>query len=493
MAERRQDVLIFGADTDPQLVAELTNRQLVAKAVTASPSEAEIKSTCAAVFWFPARGCSAMIQILETDASKLVDYGIRLELIAPDDLTMSRLQDGLGPLLRLPNVHVRTAPSIPALAEGIARHGAGEEPRTDLKIIVAHKREPIRTADAPLFQRAFPQCPKITLVELTGGLSDARVFAVHMVVDKSNAGIWPQPAFVKLDQNDKIEKEFQNYKAFADRFIPFGLRPNIQSMIVGSGRSLLVGDFVDRSESLWTLVQRNVASHAITALVDETLGGWRQQGYAENVERGAVSVVMKKAGISSPDRIKHCYVERAADFGVTIAPLALFDRLDRLDQAYRLAPIHGDLHGDNVRVKAGQAILIDLASVSRGPLTADLAALDTWFAFQVPPGTDCERFEDEEWAAEIDRLYASTAFQHPPGPCDPASPLCWMANVVRQIRTMGIASQSCPMEYQTAVALQLLRRCQWDDGPAADRYRRGYGYRIAVALAEDVIVRSEAS
>ncbi len=60
-----------------------------------------------------------------------------------------------------------------------------------------------------------------------------------------------------------------------------------------------------------------------------------------------------------------------------------------------------------------------------------------------------------------------------------------MANVVRQIRTMGIAAQSCPTEYQTAVAVQLLRRCRWSDGPAADRYRRGYGYRAATTLIED--------
>jgi len=60
-----------------------------------------------------------------------------------------------------------------------------------------------------------------------------------------------------------------------------------------------------------------------------------------------------------------------------------------------------------------------------------------------------------------------------------------MATIVRQIRTMGIAAQSCATEYQTAVAVQLLRRCQWDDGSAADRFRRGYGYLAAVSLIED--------
>ncbi|MGY3135346.1 hypothetical protein ACVWZM_006028 [Bradyrhizobium sp. USDA 4501] len=41
-----------------------------------------------------------------------------------------------------------------------------------------------------------------------------------------------------------------------------------------------------------------------------------------------------------------------------------------------------------------------------------------------------------------------------------------------------MANQSCPSEYQAAVAVQLLRRCQWDDGPAADRYRRTKDYVV---------------
>ena len=44
-------------------------------------------------------------------------------------------------------------------------------------------------------------------------------------------------------------------------------------------------------------------------------------------------------------------------------------------QKYRAAPMHGDLHGNNVRVRGGDAIVIDLASIASGPLVADLAGL----------------------------------------------------------------------------------------------------------------------
>ena len=163
----------------------------------------------------------------------------------------------------------------------------------------------------------------------------------------------------------------------------------------------------------------------------------------------------------------------------------MMDALSAMRQDWRHAPIHGDLHGENVRVRNGHAILIDLASVSKGPMTADLAALETWLAFELPPEEDPDHFGNPEWELEVDRLFAPGAFRHPPGPCAPAAKLRWMAAVVRQIRTMGIAAQSCATEYQTAVAVQLLRRCQWADGPAADRFRRGYGYQVAARLIDD--------
>jgi hypothetical protein len=137
-------------------------------------------------------------------------------------------------------------------------------------------------------------------------------------------------------------------------------------------------------------------------------------------------------------------------------------------------------------VRNWQAILIDLASVAQGPLTADLAALETWLAFQLPPDSDERQYEDAVWSAEIDRLYAPSSFVHPPGPCEPTIKHCWMSTVVRQLRRIGIAAQSCATEYQAAVAVHLLRRCQWDDGPAADRYRRTKGYVVAARLVEDL-------
>lgn len=493
MDELRQEVLWFGDSPSAASSREFANRRLTVTPVADGAPLPPLASVAAAVFAFPRRERKALHAAAATHARTLVDHGARVDVTAPDDATMGRLQARLGPLLGLPNVNVRTAPKPFEVAEGVARHPAGWKPRSDLQIVVADNREPIRKADEPLFQRAFHHCRRIALVELTGGRSAARVFAVHMTVDRSDAGVWPQPAFVKLDRNDKIAREAQHYREYAEKFIPFGLRPNIQDVIVGGERSLLVGDFVDRSESLWDLARRNVAASAVTALIDETLGGWRDQAYATDPVEGSVARAMVEAGLCDPARLRPSYPEMAASFGALICPETLWNQLFAITQRYRVAPVHGDLHGENIRIRNGRAILIDLASVARGPLTADLAALETWFAFELPPGHPEEQFEDCGWREEINRLYAPSAFQHPPGPCEPTSRLGWMSTVVRQIRHMGIAAQSCPTEYQTAVAVQLLRRCQWDDGPPADRYRRGLGYAVAARLAQDATCRSARS
>jgi hypothetical protein len=235
---------------------------------------------------------------------------------------------------------------------------------------------------------------------------------------------------------------------------------------------------------LWSLARRNLAGRAVTSLIEETLGGWRDQAYVQDPVDGSVAEAMIKAEILRPNKLKSRYAEDACRLGITAGPAAILGQLRGLNQRYRTAPAHGDLHGENVRVRNDHAIVIDLASVvTSSPLTVDLAALETWLAFQLPPECDPLKYEDAVWAAEIDRLYAPGAFLHPPGPCDPTSRFCWMSTVVRQLRRMGIAIQSCSTEYQAAVAAQLLRRCQWDDGPAADRFRRTKGYAVAAHLA----------
>ena len=485
MADPRDHCLWFGAEPDAEQHDELIRRRIAVRKGDIAKPLAETRDARAVIISLETHEAALLDMIAET-APTFIDHGLRVDIVSPDDAATGRAQQRLAELSAAPGVQLHPAPPTWSLAEAIARHDAGSAPKIDLDIIVPGNREDLRPADRILFQRAFPHCRAITLVELGGGRSDARVFAVHLTVAVSNIGAWPQPAFAKIDRRDKIEREHANYRECAERFIPFGLRPNIETLVIGHGRGLLVGNFVDRSESLWELVRRDFAGQAITALLEETLGGWRDQGYSRDPVKGAVACAMREAGLWNPEQIKQQYVERALVKGIKLTPGDLWSLLSKLDQCYRTAPIHGDLHGENVRVRGASAILIDLASVTTGPLTADLAALETWLAFELPPDAPRDTYFDDEWETVVDRLYAPAAFRHPPGPSRPATPFGWIENVVRQIRTLGIAIQSCPSEYQTAVAVQLLRRCQWADGCAADRGRRATGYRIAAQLVDDL-------
>ncbi|PBB84543.1 phosphotransferase [Mesorhizobium sp. WSM3876] len=491
MADGRLSVLWLGVPPDEQARREFRNRGLVLMESAlgeAIPNPANVRG---AVFALNHGNGREVATVIRREAQRLLDYGCDIHLVAPDDRALGVAQTLLGGFGLLYRLQARTAPEPHEIAERIARRPVGPPANPALEIIMAKNGRPLDRRDEPLFQRAFHFCDRIVLQELTGGRSNARVFAVHMTVSGSRAGKRPQPFFAKIDEHAKIAKEFANYREFADRYIPFGLRPNVQDMVGGAERSLFAGDFADRSELLWDIVRRSVAGSAISSLVEETLAGWRNQAYDAPLYKGSVALAMARAGVCAPERIKASYEEHAARERVVVTGKSLWERLTNLDdQCYRLAPVHGDLHGGNVVVRNGQSILIDLASVAeRGPLTTDLAALETWLAFELPPEEDDRAYKNEVWAEEIDRLYDPSAFIHAPGPCLAHAPYNWMAVAVRQLRQMGLAAQSCPTEYQTAVAVQLLRRCQWDDGPVADRYRRAHGFVLAARLVEDLEAR----
>lgn len=420
--------------------------------------------------------------ILRDQAAFLLDHGARIEIIAQDDASLSAFLAGPGGSVRHDLIRHRVSPPFHRLAEDIARYDPGPAAYPGLAIVMGKNQVPLAKRDVPLVRRAFHDCTRIVLVELTGGRSDARVFAVYANLAGSNPGVRPQPSFAKIDAHEKIVREFNNYRAHADRYIPFGLRPNVQHIVSGYERGLLIGDFVDRSQSLWDLVRQDGAAQALHALIYDTLAGWRDQGHAKEPIKGSIAATLANKSFCDPKKICQPYAELSC---VADTPDAVWGRLTALDkQEFLAAPMHGDLHGENVRVRNGQAIIIDLASVAAdGPLTADLAALETWLAFELPPEDPAEEWENPTWREEIDRLYAPAAFVRPLGPCDPISGYQGIVAAVRQLRQMGIAAQYCPGEYQTVVAVSLLRRCQWMGSSPADRYRRATGYAIAAQLA----------
>ncbi|WP_430702203.1 phosphotransferase [Mesorhizobium captivum] len=62
----------------------------------------------------------------------------------------------------------------------------------------------------------------------------------------------------------------------------------------------------------------------------------------------------------------------------------------------RRALCHGDLHGENVRVRGGQAILIDFAAVDHGPLVIDPAALETALVLKRLPNNQLNGWDSQQ-------------------------------------------------------------------------------------------------
>jgi hypothetical protein len=435
------------------------------------------------IFALGDKGRDDVIAQFAHHAVECIDTGLLVQVLADSDAAMGKWQTATTDAQKaMAGMQVGTQWKAEVLARSQVAHIVGPRPNFSLQINEVKNRPPLAQEDTALLRRAFNDCSAIDLVELSGGLSDARVFAAYMTIIGSDAGKWPQPAFVKLDRLDKVKREADNYKNYADRYIPFGLRPNIQQHIWGHSRGLLRGNFVDKSESLSELIERNMASHAITHLFNDTLSGWHDQAYGQDPVQGSIAEAMELAGIVKPAKIKPSYVDFAKAEGEQMTPDEMWDKLKGLKQTYRKAPCHGDLHAENVRVQDNRAILIDMASVAIAPITSDIAALETWVAFQPPKGCNQDDWADHDWAELIDGLYAKSGFVRAPEPPDPTSKFCGLTNVVRQLRALGLAAQTEEGEYQTAVAVHLLRRCQWEDGKTHDVYRRAKGFLIAAQL-----------
>lgn len=477
-APGRPQVLWYGRAPSVGALEELAHRGLTAATTTEVATLEQLRTARGAVFELHDDPATAG-DLLRRMGRELINHGLLLCVSAADD----RQQGLAGPFLAgLPPEHVerRTAPGDHVMPELLARHDPGPAFKVGFQPTYATNVEPLGPEDLLLLGRAFHDCGPVVLEEMGGGLSSARVFSVHTTMGNS-VGSWAQPLFAKLDGRERIAREAQNYRAAAP-FIPFGLRPNVERMVCGANRGLLVGNLVDKSESLWDVARRGHAEQAIFNLFTTTLGGWRAQGFRAAPLQGPVWPALVSAGVLTPGRVRDDYLTPGAP-----RPQEIAAGLTGLDQRYRAGHIHGDLHAENVRVRGSDAILIDLASAQHGPLVADLALLETWLAFALHKSDPTETYEDPAWREMVAALYAPETFISPPSPAEAGIRFGWIWETVRHVRTLAVATQSCPTEYQTAVIAALMRRCMFPFTSRADKYRRTIAYQTAVSLTQDIV------
>jgi hypothetical protein len=358
------------------------------------------------------------------------------------------------PHWRRPNVY--TAHSLHTILDQILDHDCGPPCGTQTRFAGDQARS---DEDKVLLQRAFHDCADVKLSRLPGGAS-ADVFQAFATLKESRVGPHPLPFFVKLDRRPKIEREIANYRDCTASFVPFYARPNIDDdrCFLGDDRGIIVGNFADQSSPLADLINQGSASTAITSLFDDALNGWRRQGILRYSDLKTATVADSLGGAIlggfSEDHRKRAedVFKRAKRFGATLDPQALADKMHALPpHAHRCVLMHGDLHGDNVRVRNGQAILIDFAQVQPGPIVGDPAALDAALALSTPLASDAI------WKVAIDELYTREALVQLPHASDPGSPSSCFWDAIRQIRRFGLAEESVTGEYAAAVAVFLFR------------------------------------
>ncbi len=338
--------------------------------------------------------------------------------------------------------------------------------------------EPLSSEEEILLKRAFGDCSAVKLVKQSTG--SAKVFCAFASLLNSRVGPIPLPFFVKFDDRKKIERELDNYRQCTTLHVPFSQRPNLddERCLLSHSSGVIVGNFVEQSESLIEAIDRGAGRDALHSLFEGALRGWRRQPFYDNqyVADGNVLHRLRRSRPTTYNiRRKRRLEKRRRSAGAAVRP---FDELDAMLMAlpairYRYGTTHGDLHGNNVRIAGANAILIDFASVDYGPLTVDPAALDVSLMM------DTRLVAGDDWMRLADEVYELKALRAPAVPPRPERDAANLLDALHYIRQTAFTVQFSDVEYPLVVALQLLRKASYDGDDAEGQERRVHAYRLA--------------
>ena len=400
------------------------------------------------------------------------DHGLALATIVQSDEEFLQAEAIQREYKEIAGSKVFVLSALANAAEYIVRHRVGPSP-ADLKIEPPTIKlgEEIITLDEHeilLLRRAFYDCDRIHLEPLGGGKMSMKVFRVQAWMKQSEVGPLPLPFFVKFATPLEVAVEKGNYRQFAEHYIPFNLRPNIdrRRCVKTRSKAALVGNFVDDAVPLRDALQIAYGIGSIFSLFETTLKGFRLQPFAagKKAEKGQLESYIK-ARIKIDELLaKPEVIANAKKHGLLMSPVELHDRI--CAAAHPLAsifgPNHNDLHSGNVMVRGGDAILIDFGSTSHGPLTADPATLEA----SLMCGTDSSEKEGDflEWKQFIDEIYGPHLLTlHPPALFEtrPGKYL-WLRRSLRELRHVLFACAATSQEARVVLAALMMRYARLD-------------------------------
>lgn len=417
-----------------------------------------------------------------------LSHGLHVMVLLADSLAHAWVQEQLerhvAPGPARDRVRYRVAATAHEVAESFARCDPG--PAIN-RALVIHGPDGVVLTQQQVFllQRAFHDCTTIALTSLPGGRSATTVL-VQATLSNSDAGPHPLPFFAKIDRPAQILTERECYERYAKNHIGWHLRPNLQPerCLVGIDLGILVGSFVMKSESLWSLIIQGRARSAIASLFEVTLASWRDPRSVMCEDTSSIPPELAK--VFRHTNVRRRYLKAAAALGFDWVPAAVWEGILNLPtRRWPRAPTHGDLHAENVQVRGEDAIIIDLARVALGPPGADPACLETWIAFELPP--DAVPVDETAWLNTVRELY-TLPLVNAPEVSGATAPGDWLRDSVLQVRRLAL-SKSAPIDYAITLALYMLRRAMYEPDartPELDFKRRTWAWILGCQLLEAV-------
>lgn len=341
-----------------------------------------------------------------------------------------------------------------------------------------------------MLRRAFADCSSIHLVAMDDeGKSGASVFRAYADLQKGLLGQWPQPYFVKIGPRDKIFREFQNYGAVVSPYVPFHLGPRLiaERCHLAAGHGVIVGDFVERSESFRDCASRGRAGPAIASLFQSTLHGWYR------LAEDDLTPIPKRLHFprrKPPTRRLH-FAKRLGLTKSLAALRKLYLRSMELTPVLT-GPIHGDLHAANILVRGVDAILIDFcAHQDDMPILFDIACLEVSLLID---GFDKDDRDTISWLRSIMPLYEAPLLRSPCATTHPKEPSAWFFACVNQLRLFARDMQRCDGQYAAVLAISLIKKaCKDPELTGKANRRRAAAYVLAEKLLHGTFARTVAN
>lgn len=432
-------------------------------------------------------GCSAIVVSGRTELARLRQSVQTLNLpinnLRPEGSGSWEWQD-LNASQPGPNVHyfdsdLNDKNKWVAIANMVAYRQVGDRPNLVLKVAGAG----LEADEELLLRRAFGG--DVTSVHLDSeprGYSGARVFRAQT----ETGNRWPVPYFVKIDKRQRTIDEYNNYLIGVEPSVPFHLAPPIlkERCCLGSARGIIVGQYIGESESLLACAEGGRAISAVSCLFSRTLRIWHRSHDPHPL--------IEYLECKLPKLFDERNMECAKVLGARREPVELRKSILTCATSHaRYGSIHGDLNISNVRVRGGDAIIIDPSEYSSGPLLWDPAFLE---ASLLVEGFTQERRDVAAWLAAIAPCYEMPLFnfwshKHL---VDEAS---WFHITVNQIRLYAKEMECAEGQYGVTLAVALLfmaaKPARFSDENKRESFRRGAAYYLAERLLERLAEGSE--